>query len=153
EPRIPENSIFSVFDASSTQDVRLSGSRILRGALSGNFQIRHILFDGETADVLSLGIGLPGVQATYIFQSGYGGATSRVQLAGEKTLGHFNLYSRLILGRYKLLEGTWDDLATFVLGNRISLHKRLDLNTEIQGLRNQYYDKDIRFLCTLMVRI
>ncbi|NOZ07365.1 MAG: hypothetical protein GXO91_00625, partial [FCB group bacterium] len=30
EPRIPENSIFSVFDASSTQDVRLSGSRILR---------------------------------------------------------------------------------------------------------------------------
>jgi len=153
EPRIPENSIFSVFDASSTQEFRISGLREINHSISGNFNLRHVSFDHSHADILSFGLLLSNLQAVYVFQTGYGGSTNRLQLTGQKKIGLFDMYGRVVIGRYKLLEGTWNDLATCTAGTRMTFWKRFDLKSEIQFLRNQYYDKDVRFLCTLMMRI
>jgi len=149
EPRIPENSIFSVFESHASQEFRLSGQVGLPKRMTGRFQLRQVLFQGDQATIISAGAGTSNLQLSLIHQEGYGGASNRLVMSHFITLRNLNLASKVTVGNYRLLEGSWDDLATVTLRGSYPVWKKITLNTEIDILRNKYYSRDIRFLLGL----
>ncbi|MFQ6605890.1 MAG: hypothetical protein ACE5D2_08825 [Fidelibacterota bacterium] len=153
EPRIPENSIFSVFNSHSSQELRLSGQVLLTKDITGKFQLRQVFFQGDQATIVSLGAGNRTYQVSVIHQEGYGGSSNRLTAGQFVTIGKLNLTSRITVGNYRLLEGSWDDLATVALRASYPLWKKITVDSEMDVLRNKYYRRDIRFLLGLRYRL
>ncbi|NQU34879.1 MAG: hypothetical protein HQ521_16755 [Bacteroidetes bacterium] len=153
EPRIPDNSIFSVFDTYSTKEYRLSTDYKISQNYTGSFQYRIVQFNDDISQVLNVGVRTKLVYVHYTYQNGYGGASNRISGQINYQINRNLFFGRATIGNYKLIEGQWDDIATYVLGSRIPVHKKIFVQTELQILRNKYYNKDIRLLLNLSYRI
>lgn len=153
EPRIPDNSIFSVFNTYSSQEISLSGRLSLFKKLTGQFFIRNVFFNKNQAKVFSFGIGSKYYRFNFIHQNGYGGSSNRLVASAHYSIGKSNFSSRITLGNYRLIEGSWNDLSTLTFRLNHPFWKRLAINTEIHLLQNKYYAKDARFLVGLRYRI
>ncbi|NOZ74474.1 MAG: hypothetical protein GXO90_03725 [FCB group bacterium] len=152
-PRIPENSIFSVFNSSASSEVRLSGRNQLTDRVQGSFSFRHVWFSGESADIVSIGVNHTNFAVNVIRQEGYGGSSNRLVVGIRKPWEKLSLAARTTIGNYRLLEGNWDDLSTVSLTGEYLLTDRLTLRSEVHVLRNPYYTNDTRFQLGLRVRI
>ncbi|RMF07279.1 MAG: hypothetical protein D6762_07960 [Candidatus Neomarinimicrobiota bacterium] len=152
-PRIAENSIFSVFEAYNSQELRVRLERQIQGDLNGRIALRQVWFHQESATILTLGASRQHTALAWIWQDGYGGTSNRLQLTTQGTWKGLFLAGRASLGNYRLLEGTLEDLATYSVTAEYPLSKRLVFRGDVQWLRNRYYARDVRFLAGLRVRI
>ncbi len=152
EPRVPDNSIFSVFDAYNTTVYRLSSDYKLTPELTGFFQVRYVQFNDDHSQTFNIGLRGGQYFLQVHHQEGYGGISTHVTARASMRVKDIVLFSRGSLGNYRLIEGDPNDLATLVLGSRIPLHKRMFIKTEVQLLRNEYYRRDTRFLFNLSYR-
>jgi len=149
EPQVPDNSIFSVFNASPYQEIRVQGQVRVTGQLISFTEVRHIILRDDQATDVTLGLRHGAYSLVLRNQAGYGGAGSQLLLTGNQQVGGIAIEGRLSLGNYRLLEGTWNDLATATLQGSLPLGKRLVLITELQVLRNKYYARDARLFTGL----
>lgn len=149
EPRVPDNSIFSVFSASPHQEIRCQGQLRLLGQLLTFGEVRQVILRDDQATDLTLGLRHGAFSLALRDQTGYGGAGRQLVVRGYQQVGKIGLEGRLSLGNYRLLEGTWNDLATASLRGSYPLGKRFVLTTELQVLRNKYYARDTRLFTGL----
>ncbi|NQT63258.1 MAG: hypothetical protein HQ556_09910 [Candidatus Marinimicrobia bacterium] len=153
EPRIPENSIFSVFDTYSTKEYRLSSDFKFTEKFTGSFQYRLVQFNDDHSQVLNLAVRDDHIYVQFTNQSGYGGKSNHVTGQISEQFKRTVLYGRVTLGNYRLIEGDITDRATLVLGSRVPIYSKMSIKTELQMLRNKYYAKDVRFLLNLSYRL
>ncbi len=153
EPRVPENSIFSVFDTYSSHEVSFRGRLSIIKQLSGWFHIRQVLFNNDQATIISLGMGAKKVKLDFIHQDGYGGSSNRVVVGGRHSFGKLIISSRLSLGNYRLIEGQWNDLSTVTLSSSYPVWKKIEINSEIHVLKNKYYSNDTRLQLGMRYRL
>jgi hypothetical protein len=149
EPQVPDNSIFSVFNASPHQELRVQTQVRLTGQLITFGEVRQVLLRDDQATDLTLGLRRGAYSVALRNQAGYGGNGSQLTLRGYQQVGKIGLEGHLSLGNYRLLEGTWNDLATATLQGSLPLGKRFVLTTELQVLRNKYYARDTRLFAGL----
>ena len=153
EPRVPENSIFSVFDTYSSQEVSFKGRLLLSQQLTGWFHIRQVFFNNDQSSFISLGMGVKKYKLDIIHQNGYGGSSNRLVIGTYQSIGQLVLSSRISLGSYRLIEGDWSDLSTLTISSSYPIWKKFEISSEIQVLKNKYYTNDTRFQLGMKYRL
>ena len=153
EPQVLENSIFSVFGGYASQQYNSQLSLSINSDLTAYFRLRHIQFESNQSDMLSLAIGYKAIRLDLRHQQGYGGDYNHVIVSTNRTLGTGRVYGKLNLGNFKLLEGNSQDLATALLGVHIPVWGQFQINLEGQVLRNTYYKYDSRLYLGLRYRL
>ncbi len=153
EPRIPDNSIFSVFDTFSSQEVSFRGRLSLMKQISGWFHIRQVLFNDDQSSMISFGAGFQAYQLELAHQDGYGGSSNRAVIGARRSIGKLNLSGRISLGKYRLIEGDWSDLSTFTISSSYPLWNKFEINSEIHVLKNRYYTNGTRFQLGMKYRL
>jgi len=149
EPQVPDNSIFSVFNASPYQEVRVQSQVRIKGQMGIFGEVRQVLLRNDQATDLTLGLRRGTYSLALRKQAGYGGDGSQLLIRGYQQVGKIGLEGRLSVGNYRLLEGTWNDLSTATLQGTLPLGKHFVLTTELQVLRNKYYARDTRVFAGL----
>jgi len=152
-PQVFQNSIFSVFGGTGSQEYSGSATYAINVAITAFLRVRHIQFKGNQADIHSVDLGYHSIRFDIHHQSGYGGAYSHVTFSVNHALGNSRIYGKVNLGNYKLLEGESRDLATILMGARVPVWNTFQVNIEGQVLRNPYYDYDTRLYFGLRYRL
>ena len=153
KPRIPDNSIFSVFDTYSSQEISFRGRLSLVKQFSGWFNVRKVLFNNDQSSIILFGTGTPLYQLEVIFQGGYGGSSNRVVAGIRKSIKKLNIAGRVSLGNYRLIEGQWNDLSTVTLSGSYPVWNKLEINSELHVLKNKYYTNDTRLQLGIRYRL
>ncbi|MBC8191983.1 MAG: hypothetical protein ISR87_05405 [Candidatus Marinimicrobia bacterium] len=152
-PQILQNSIFSVFGGTGSQEYTGRAAYAITPSITAYLNVRHIQFKGNQADIYSAALGYRSIRFDTHHQAGYGGAYSHVTLSANHALRNSRIYGKVNLGNYKLLEGESRDLATVLMGARVPIGIKFQMNIEGQVLRNPYYSYDTRLYFGLRYRL
>jgi|FLOH01.1.fsa_nt_gi hypothetical protein len=144
EPQVLDNSIFSVFGGTASQEIRSNATVSINADMTSYLRVRHVQFDGDVSNMVSVGLSYKAYMLDLRHQNGYGGSYNHAILSTQHMMGKNRLYAKLNLGSFKLLEGESQDLATVLLGAHIPFKSKFQLSLESQLLRNKYYDYDAR---------
>lgn len=149
-PRIPYNSIFSVFDARTNQEIALSGDMELTRRWQLFSRIRTVLLSDTSTVSVTVGGRTKAVSTSYRFQGGYGGTLHMVTLDGRyRPLPRWLILGTLEGGRYDRLEGSWENLITATGGFSYRPMKRLAVRMDVHLLQNRTYAADSRLFVTV----
>ncbi|MFQ6674377.1 MAG: hypothetical protein ACE5GH_06295 [Fidelibacterota bacterium] len=149
-PRIPHNSIFSVFDARPNQEIALSTVFKPKSSWQLFSQIRTVLLADTSTFALNIGVGMSTLSATYQFQEGYGGKFHRIGVDGR-----YRLFPRLLVrgtanwGKYRPLHASWENLGAVTVGLSYQATKLFAMRTDVHLLRNRNFTRDNRLLVSL----
>lgn len=146
-PLLSDNSIFRVFENSTTQDIGLRGSyRIKPGwFVTGDFG--YVQYDGDETVRFGLGVRHQYGSLGYNFRSGYGGRNNGVYATLSYPLTpKIGLLATTGFSRYSLFnEDT--DLNTSLTGSvgfNYRANRTFSFDLLGQGVRNRFYDNDFR---------
>ena len=156
-PYFRASSFFWRFDASSTSAIR------------GGFQVQawqswRIIVDGDLVEYDEDGerekgirfmLGKGGISIGWRIHSGYGGDFSGLVIAGHRTLGErLSLDANLNVSRqrYGVLEEIEEDQSQHVVALRYRIRDTVTLTGQIEGLTNERFEYDTRFLGTIQWR-
>jgi len=153
QPRIPDNSIFSVFNSYASQEISMRGRFLLNKKFSGWFNVREVLFNNDQSSSILFGVGSKTDRIELVHQSGYGGSSNRAIFGVRRSIGKLDLSSRLSLGNYRLIEGKLTDLSTITFSSSYPVWKKIVINSEIHVLKNKYYKNDTRFQFGMRYRL
>ena len=84
EPQVLDNSIFSVFGGYSSQQYRGQIAVQIHSDLVAYLRLRHIQFESNQADMISVALGYKTIRFDVRHQKGYGGDPVRVKLVAGK---------------------------------------------------------------------
>ncbi len=148
-PFIEANSIFAVFEQSTTQDVGLRANyRLAQGSfITGNFGYQ--IYDGDEA--LRFGFGLRNKYGSlgYNFRKGYGGQNNGIYASTSYPVTpQIALLASTGFSRYSLFNED-ADLNTSLTGSvgvNYRHNKLFSLNVLGQGIRNRFMSSDFRLM-------
>ncbi|RMF57911.1 MAG: hypothetical protein D6743_18290 [Calditrichaeota bacterium] len=146
-PLVEANSIFSVFDQSTTQDVSLRAIYRVGRDWSVNGSFGFIKYDGDES--VRFGVGVRGKYGYlgYNFRRGYGGQNNGVTASVNYPLGaKLGLIASTGLARYRLFDETMPDNTSLTgsVGFNYRPSKYFSVDFLGQGVRNRFYDDDFR---------
>lgn len=146
-PLLDENSIFWVFGDATTQDVGLRGSYQFRTGWFATGDVAFTQYDGDETVRFSFGLRHPYGSLGYNFRSGYGGKNNGVYASLSYPLTpQIGLLAATGFSRYSLFSED-ADLNTSLTGSagiNYRPTRQFALDVMAQGLRNRFYDGDLR---------
>lgn len=147
-PQIPTNSIFSVFDIQSNNQIALRGNYRLNRYVNLSAYAVTVLYDGDNAQRIGVGANVGEGYIGYSRRIGYGGESDGLMASLRQPVGK-KLWIRgdVNLSGYKLNEETQerDNQIGGSLGITYEPEKHVSFDIEGQGIRNKVYDRDFRF--------
>lgn len=146
-PLIGANTIFSVFDQSTSQDVGLRANYRLNQTwfLDGNFGYQ--IYDGDESLRFGLGLRCKYGYLGYNFRRGYGGQNNGAYASLNYQLNSkFGVTASSGLSRYSLLDEDSDEYTSITgsLGVNYRPHKLFSVEVLGQGVRNRFFNNDVR---------
>lgn len=147
-PLVAANSIFWVFDHSTTQNVGLRGNYRLKDHwfLTGNFGA--VLYDGDESVRFGLGVRCRYGSLGYNFRSGYAGQNNGIYAALNYPLTpKIGLLASSGFARYSLFNEDTTTRTSFTgsAGFNYRPSRAFSFDLLAQGLNNRFYDSDFRF--------
>lgn len=153
-PNLSRNDVLRVFGGESNREVSLRGTyRIGRKtSLWGN--LAAVLYEGDTAHRIGLGISLPQGSLGYVRRDGYGGESDGLSADILHPLTEtLSLRANLNVSSYRLFPEAED--RDEALGTSVGLKYRptrhLSLDLEAQNSRNRIYDRDTRLFARVNI--
>jgi len=152
EPSVSANSVFSLIEARSWRQLRLTGQRSLPRRLRLNSQLQVGLF--EDSETWRFGVGLSTAvwRVDWFHQSGRGGDNNSLRGSIRSNPVHgWTLYGSASLGRYRVQEQQQDhsDAHAISVGASRRVAGCYDLRVEAQLLRNAVQSNDTRLYLRL----
>jgi len=147
-PLIDANSIFTVFEQSTSQDVGLRANYKLNQTwfLDGNFGYQ--IYDGDESLRFGLGLRCRYGYFGYNFRNGYGGKNNGAYAALNYQLNSkFGVVASTGVSRYSLFDENSDEYTSITgsLGVNYRPHKLFSVDVLGQGVRNRFFSNDVRF--------
>lgn len=148
EPSIYHNSILSVFDYDSYQEVRARVHYQVSPAIDVSGHAAALLYDGDDAQRLGVTVAVGGNYSVGYYRSmGYAGANDGLVGSVYYPLSRkLTLRGQLDLAAYGRYENApdRDGLVTGVIGATYRPNRATFLEVQLQGLRNPTYTSDLR---------
>ena len=155
-PRLPWNSIFSVFNTDDNHEIQLGLYYRLRPGMQFFGNGAYIIYPDDSSLRFSLGFNVPIGSFSFVHRSGYAGDLQGLNLYLYRTLQQGKLTPKLQLSwaSYKLTSeaSSRETLLSAAAGVLYRLANRWSLDGEVQLLNNRYYEYDTRFLFRLQYR-
>ncbi len=147
-PLIEANSIFTVFEQGTSQDVGLRANYRIHQTwfLDGNFGYQ--IYDGDESVRFGLGLRCKYGYFGYNFRRGYGGQNNGAYAAFNYQLNSkFGVVASTGLSRYSLFNEDTDEYTSITgsLGVNYRPHKLFSVDALGQGVRNRFFNNDFRF--------
>ncbi len=147
-PLIAANSIFTVFEHNTTQDIGLRGVYQFRQNwfVTGNFGYVH--YEGDETVRFGAGVRCKYGQLGYNFRSGYGGQNNGVYATVNYPLTQkLGLLASTGFARYSLFDEDADKRTSLTgsFGFNYRAGKHFSFDFLGQGVRNRFLDSDVRF--------
>lgn len=149
QPRIPYNSIFNVFDITTTNEIEGGVEYIYSHALRFFGKFANIQYSGDKSQRYTLGMNAEYGSLTYSGNSGYAGELNSVsaQLI-------YPLFDRMLIptigvsrATYKLTkQGDTFDTFSGIFGAAFRPYKVFFVDAQVQWMSNKVYKNDFRFL-------
>ena len=146
-PLIDLNSIFSVFEQSTTQDVGLRANYRVNQTwfIDGNFGYQ--IYDGDESFRFGLGLRFKYGYFGYNFRRGYGGQNNGAYAALNYQLNSkFGVVASTGLSRYSLFNEDTDEYTSITgsVGVNYRPHQHFSVDLLGQGVRNRFFNNDVR---------
>lgn len=146
-PQLPSNDIFSVFDVQQNREVAVRANYPFGALLSASAQIATVLYEGDSAQRLAVGLGIGSGYVGYSRRMGYGGESDGLA-ANVRTLLHKGLWLRgdMNLSSYRIdpKASDRDGQASGSLAISCQPAEHVTVDIEGQGIRNLLYKDDVR---------
>lgn len=147
-PLIAANSIFTIFELNTTQEVGLRANYRFKNdwVLNGNFGI--LLYEGDETVRFGFGLRCKYGYFGYNFRRGYGGQNNGVYATLNYPLtAKLGLLASTGVARYSLFneDANKNTSLTGSLGFNYRASKHFSVNFLGQGLRNRFFSNDFRF--------
>lgn len=149
QPRIPYNSIFHVFDITTTNEIEGGVEYVYSPALRFFGKFANIQYSGDKSQRYTLGMNAEYGSLIYSGNSGYAGELNSVSAQLM-----YPLFDRLLIptigvsrATYKLTkQGDTFDTFSGLLGATFRPYKFLFVDAQVQMMSNKVYKNDFRFL-------
>jgi len=155
-PRLPWNSIFSVFNTEENHEFEFGLFYRYRPGVQFFGNGAYIAYPDDSSLRLSLGLNVPIGSMSFVHRSGYAGDLQGLNLYLYRALQQGKLIPKLQFSwaSYKLTSeaSSRETLLSAAAGMRYRLANRWALDGEIQVLNNRYYSYDTRLLFRLQYR-
>lgn len=147
-PLIDANSIFTVFEQNTSQDVGLRANYRLNQTwfIDGNFGYQ--IYDGDESIRFGLGLRCKYGYFGYNFRRGYGGKNNGAYAALNYQLNSkFGVVASSGLSRYSLFNEDTDEYTSITgsVGVNYRPHKLFSVDVLGQAVRNRFFSNDFRF--------
>lgn len=152
EPRIRYNSIFSVFDYGTTQEIEVGGDYRIDASYTIIGKIANVIYEDENSQRITIGLNSSYGTFTYRKNLGYAGELDAVSLYTAKTFleGVLTPSIGISYTNYKLSgENESNDLTTILAGVNVRPFRTLSFDLQGQYLNNKIYKDDTRLLFKL----
>lgn len=146
-PTIDLNSIFSVFAQETNQQVRLSGTYRINKQVSVFSGVEHVLYDGDTATRVRIGVFFRGNTIAYSRGMGYMGARDGVSGGLRYPVGDkLWIKANAQFAQVALFDGAEDkdEVVTASMGVNYRPTRGTSFDLEGQSVQNKVYKRDFR---------
>jgi hypothetical protein len=147
EPRIPQNSIFSVFESGRTTEYEFGGNYNIDRNWRTLATAAYTTYGNDNAKRANIGIGYKKYSITYLKQTGVAGEMDGGSLMAYETFLRNRVMANVMLSYANYSIGTTDtrhDTYSLALGGNYRLGTSLSFDGQLQWLKNKYYDNDVR---------
>jgi hypothetical protein len=146
-PLIGANSIFSVFDQSTSQDFGLRANYRVNQTWFVDGNLGYQMYDGDESLRFGLGLRFKYGYFGYNFRRGYGGQNNGAYASLNYQLNSkIGLTANTGLSRYSLFDDDGDDHTSITgsVGVNYRPHKLISVDVVGQALRNRFLSNDMR---------
>lgn len=146
-PLIDANSIFTVFEQNTSQDVGLRANYRINQTWFIDGNVGYQIYDGDETLRFGLGLRCRYGYFGYNFRRGYGGQNNGAYAAINYQLNSkFGVVASTGLSRYSLFNEDTDEYTSITgsVGVNYRPHKLFSVDVLGQGVRNRFYDNDFR---------
>lgn len=149
-PRLPWNSIFSVFDVENNHEIEGGFYYHRTPSLAVYFNAAGILYEEDSSLRGTLGFEANHLNLSYVHRSGYAGVLDGLNGAFSYPLRDGKLLPQVQLSwaSYKVDENAAEreTLLASAIGLLMRPHKFMTIDAHVQFLRNRFYSNDMRVL-------
>ncbi len=148
-PLLAANSIFTVFELNTTQDVAVRANYRFTGNWFVNGNVGFSQYDGDETVRFGAGLGSKYGSFGYNFRRGYGGQNSGAYAALSYPLTQkLGVVANTGLSRYRLFDEDADSNTSLTgsVGINYRFKQHCSFNVLGQGIRNRFLDNDFRVL-------
>ncbi|GBD88914.1 hypothetical protein BMS3Abin03_02858 [bacterium BMS3Abin03] len=151
-PRIRYNSIFSVFDYGTTQEIEFGGDYLIEGSYKLFGKFANVSYKDDNSQRLSLGLSSPWGTISGRKTFGYAGELSSISIYTAQTIlgGLLTPSFGFSYTRYRLEKNvSANDMTTLLVGLNYRPIRMLSFDVQGQYLNNKIYKDDFRLLAKL----
>jgi len=151
-PRIRYNSIFSVFDYGTTQEIEFGGDYLIEGTYKLFGKFANVSYKDDNSQRLSLGLSSPWGTISGRKTFGYAGELSSISLYSAQTIldGLLTPSFGFSYTRYRLEKDvSANEMTTLLVGLNYRPIRTLSFDVQGQYMNNKIYKNDFRLLAKL----